>query len=182
MRTAKPTTSPGPFRPHSGINKRIQAEILESLVCFRNPLALSLSTVISFSSGPMGNGSPSNSTPEMLQFPLLHPPFYPGAEMLWQPMRRMRNIKIIEWAMTNNKNESENENGNENVSFFLPLQLPLSFVSLSLPFCHHKAFSDLAWHILSLLLMLKMANKNVYDARTPTETQVNSRKMCSKKR
>lgn len=109
-------------------------------------------------------------------------PFYPGAEMLWQPMRRMRNIKIIEWAMTNNKNESENENGNENVSFFLPLQLPLSFVSLSLPFCHHKAFSDLAWHILSLLLMLKMANKNVYDARTPTETQVNSRKMCSKKR
>lgn len=47
--------------------------------------------------------------------------------------------------------------------------------SLLLSFGHHKAFSDLAWHILSLPLMSKMANKNVYDART--HTQVNSWKI-----
>lgn len=98
-------------------------------------------------------------------------------------MRRMRNVKIIEWAMTHNKqqttsnkkenetgneNENANENGNENVSFFCGTLPPWP-----LSFGHHKAYSELARHILSLLLMSKMANKNVYDTRTEAG-QVNS--------
>jgi len=75
----------------------------------------------------------------------------------------MRNIKIIEWAMTNNEKKKARTKM-EMKMFHFPFHF--FFAPLSPSFCHHKAFSDLPRHILSLLPMSKMANKNVYDART----------------